>query len=1407
MSVQPDYFERIRLQAARRWDQLEQDPELAAPWYQLFKQVQSPRHVLSELLQNADDAGATEASVRIEDNSFIFEHNGEDFSAEHFASLCRFGYSNKRALHTIGFRGIGFKSTFSLGDCVELYTPTLAVSFSRTRFTEPHWQPIHHDTGEKTRVRVAITDQYRQKELEKNLEEWHRSPTSLLFFKHIRRLQIGDEEVHWQSNGTGPIANSEWMVLFDQLKVLIVRSAPAAFPPESLAEIRQERLLGVEDDMDFPPSTIDIVLGIRGRLFVVLPTGVETKLPFACNGPFLQDPARLKIKDPEISPTNRWLLSRAGRLAATAMLAWLGKEDLPIQERARAYGFFPDIDRNDASLEGACGAIAQLGFGATLLGRPAILADNGRLMHQKACVSFPKAFYDIWSADQAARLFDEQQRPSLCRHIEANHVERLVRRGYVDQIDRRAVLRRLQSALPPLPATWRQLMNLWTYVASDITSYRQQGEAQNLRIVPVHGSDTLQPAKNVVRLGERTLLQSEQDWEFLTAHLLVIHQSWLQFIAQQRQDASEQNDTAAGEAANVAHAILARLNLVDTSNVDKVIDQVARTFFAQPTVQRDACIRLAQIAAKLGAAVGPNFRFTTRDERLQPARDMVLIDEDGTLVELLPDHLQAARLLHLGYTTQFVSCSRDEWRRWVSSGNANLRTFVPLTRMQREISSRSIIEREAQRRGLHGKLHYPYARNLFIVEDWDFDEVYWEHWKQLAAHDDRVWARIVEHIARLGPDYWMQSRNIYLVQVASNGSRRTVTDEPLLPNWVLRLRALPCLMDTRGFLRLPGDLLRRTAETEPLIDVEPFLHLRLDTEPNRSLLDMLGVRSVPTGPSRLLDRLRALAKAEHPPVPEVEKWYQRLDQMLDACSTADFQMIQQAFQSEKLLLAQDGSWTTSGTVFLDADEEEVPGVAVVRPSVRELTLWRKVGVAERATAELAIAWLKTLPSGAALQQDDARRVRALLGRHPSRVWTECDHWLTLAGQWAPTKTLSYALTMQSLVHYQHLHPWVTQQTADLRRLTSEAASNTPFSSIPLLAHELEERLHNDLHVYGEPQRKEWLVAFAAELCRIEFDSEADTIGVREVAGRLLNTIWYETQQLEVIPYLGGTPAGTPRHVEVLWYDQILYVAQIPQAKLAKHVPDAIGSVFGRDEIRAALTYSFERSADDVRAYVEANFRLAPLDVAQVAANDATAAPAKYADDLMIVGDEPALDGQTGVVAMTPAHNGRLTLDLSTGESLEEVVAVPGEEEATPASEQQLTLRPRLLPRPARPTVIERFALAQGFQKSGLDRFVHSDGSSLFRLGEGLFPWTRTTPHGEPLRHYLPKEHCLEDEPLQLEAEIWAMFERFPETHALILLNTAQEPTEVSGSLLRKLRDEGMITLYPASYRLVYSHDN
>ena len=393
--------------------------------------------------------------------------------------------------------------------------------------------------------------------------------------------------------------------------------------------------------------------------------------------------------------------------------------------------------------------------------------------------------------------------------------------------------------------------------------------------------------------------------------------------------------------------------------------------------------------------------------------------------------------------------------KWVGSGNTGVHTFVPLVYKQSQIYSRHTIEEEARTRGYKGSLSYPYVTYDFLVGDYDFSDTQWRHWKKLAASDERLWLKIVERLFSQKGTYWFPARNARLLQRATTGTTRPITDFPLLPSWILRLRELPCLEDTRGFPRKPDDLLRRTPDTESLLDVEPFVHGRLDKESTQTLLDLLGVRSTPTGPERLLACLRALAKSGRPPIAEVEKWYYRLDQMAVTCSTSDFLMIKKAFQSERLILAQDNTWSTAGAVFLGEDAEDVPEAPVIRASVRELSLWRRIGVAERPTVDLAITWLKKLKSGE-LDQPDSRRVQALLRRYPFRIWEDCGHWLNLAGEWVAVDGLSYALTMQLLVPWAHLHSFVKQKTADLRFLSVEVIASQPFCHIPSLASQMEE---------------------------------------------------------------------------------------------------------------------------------------------------------------------------------------------------------------------------------------------------------------------------------------------------------------------------------------------------------------
>lgn len=1400
MTAPPVYFERVRHEAAEQWDLLEQRPAIAGPWHQLFKQVQSPRHVLSELLQNADDAGATEAAVRIEDGVFIFEHNGQDFSEEHFASLCRFGYSNKRSLHTIGFRGVGFKSTFSLGDRVELHTPTLAVCFERQRFTEPRWLAERPGPNGKTAIHVVIADQHRLTELEQNLDDWLKSALSLLFFRHIRRLQIGERTVHWRGDGPGPLANSEWMVRDEQRgeRVLLVRSAPVVFPPEALAEIRQERLLGIADEVELPPCTVDLVLGGGGRLFVVLPTGVETRLPFACNAPFLQDPARMKIKDPAISPTNRWLLERAGQLAAVAMLAWLGDTSLPVEERARAYRWLPSGETPDATLEGSCVGRVQATFAAGIMGRPVLLTDAGTLVPARQGVIIPRTLFDVWSAEQAAALLDSQGRPPLCRQLDRVDQQRLVRWKLVEQLDKFKLLEALQLKQPPRPQTWRQLLVLWAYVAPEITSYQSTVSARRLRIVPVQGQDLLQTGAAVVRLGSGKLLRSEDDWRFLAAHLMVLDHDWLQFLAEQRRS-TEQNDDRQ-KALKAVDAVLAWSGLGDPGDIDTIVNQAAAKFFSAKTVNRSDCVRLAQIAAKLDVTVGEKFQYVARDNHRYDVANQLLFDLNGTLEEILPAAIQQKQLLHPDYSVTFSACSSQEWWEWVQSGRARLYTFIPFVRTRSSIRGERKVEAEARQRGSIADLFYPYKTQNFILEDWDVAPACWLHWQKLAASDQQVWRKIVEGLLRLGEEVCSQNERAQLLQVATTGSERLITDEPLLPTWVLRLREQPCLPDTRGFLRKPADLVRRTRETEALLDIELFVDRLFDTEANRWLLDLLGVQSAPPGPDKLLERLRAMAQATPPLVPEVEKLYHRLDQLIDHCSTADVQKIRAAFQTQKLVLTEDGSWASVGAVFLSA-EDDLPGVALVRSSVRGLTLWRKVGVAERASAEQVIAWLKTLPSGAALLADDQRRVRALLGRYPVQIWQECQHWLSLAGTWAPVEELRYSLSMQSLVAWSHLHPGVKQQVANLQDCPRDVVGAPPFAGLPTLAQQLELRLAQPRYDEGPAEQKAWLTTLGAELRRVELDTDAATERVRTLAERLARTLWRTSPALEVIPYLEDTPAGTPQQVDLAWSGDTLYVTPLPTAKLARRVPQELAKVFEHDEIKAALDYSFERTPEDIRAYLEANFTLAPpVSPAAQANGSAAASPEAYngpAADLA-----PDAPGQMGGAQVAELPSNSVTMD-----GQEDEAAPAPHDQTTPDQEHnhQPSERPRPSPRPPQPSLIARFATAQGFQERD-GRFVHPDGSWIAQNHGAPCPWERYTRAGELVRRYRTFEHCLDHAALALEADLWHLLQQQPDRYALILLDSAGQPVEVSGARLGVQLEQGLLELYPAMYRLKYTHD-
>ncbi len=71
-------------------------------------------HFVYEILQNADDHGATEVCFKLSENEIVIEHNGELFTKENVEAITYFGKSTSRDdLVKTGRFGVGFKSVFA----------------------------------------------------------------------------------------------------------------------------------------------------------------------------------------------------------------------------------------------------------------------------------------------------------------------------------------------------------------------------------------------------------------------------------------------------------------------------------------------------------------------------------------------------------------------------------------------------------------------------------------------------------------------------------------------------------------------------------------------------------------------------------------------------------------------------------------------------------------------------------------------------------------------------------------------------------------------------------------------------------------------------------------------------------------------------------------------------------------------------------------------------------------------------------------------------------------------------------------------------------------------------------------------------------------------------------------------
>lgn len=282
-------------------------------------QYSDPSRFVDELLQNADDAEATEVIFDLTSKALSISHNGKKlFDFADVESITTIGSSTKKEeVNKIGKFGAGFKSVFAITETPEIHSGD--YHFQISDYIVP--EAIEPRNTQKTEIILPFNhpdilpkDAYqRVSERLKTLKA-----ESLLFLRHIK-------EIHWKTASESGRYSYE------------LKGNEASLVSQTNEEASQSKYFLAQKNIKIENAKLNIVVAYRldnngkvvslpnSKLFVFFPTEVNTGLKFLVHAPYRTTPSRETI--PFEDPQNQEITTALASLIAESIIA-LKKDDL-----------------------------------------------------------------------------------------------------------------------------------------------------------------------------------------------------------------------------------------------------------------------------------------------------------------------------------------------------------------------------------------------------------------------------------------------------------------------------------------------------------------------------------------------------------------------------------------------------------------------------------------------------------------------------------------------------------------------------------------------------------------------------------------------------------------------------------------------------------------------------------------------------------------------------------------------------------------------------------------------------------------------------------------------------------------------------------------------------------------------
>ena len=390
----------------------------------LLGQLYSERtHFIFELIQNAEDAGATELAFELFEDRLELRHDGRPFTEADVRGVCGVGHSAKAGdLTSIGKFGIGFKSVYAYTRTPRIHSGS--EHFRIENFVRPVAEarvaqvpdetlfvfPFDHD---------AVPAEVATREIAAALGALQ--PRILLFLRNIERLRTGLPGAESSAGQPLVIERSVAERPGASRRVTVSRNGRRE---EWLAWQRPvEGHPGQRVEIAFRLEDARISALAESPLTVFFPTEKETFLGFLIQGPYRTTPARDNV--PGEDPSNQALVRQTAALLVgtlpelrdEGLLTAEALQALPLDAARFPAGsmFRPLFDAaGDALTVEALVPAAGGGYAPAvdllLAGRPEVLGllDPGQLG------ALCGAGRPVWFADAA---ISERRTPVLWRYL------------------------------------------------------------------------------------------------------------------------------------------------------------------------------------------------------------------------------------------------------------------------------------------------------------------------------------------------------------------------------------------------------------------------------------------------------------------------------------------------------------------------------------------------------------------------------------------------------------------------------------------------------------------------------------------------------------------------------------------------------------------------------------------------------------------------------------------------------------------------------------------------------------------------------------------------------------------------------------------------------------------------------